>query len=71
MQWFRLTPKNMDANFDAIELAFASGKLSVMELFDGMGQVTRLEFTTPSKNASMAASTFTFAIPEGVDVIRQ
>ncbi len=42
-----------------------------MELKDGFGQITRLQFEDIKRNPSFNAGTFRFTPPKGVDVIKQ
>lgn len=69
--WFRLTPKNPESNFDEIQLAFDQRQFRIMELKDGFGQITRLQFEDIKRNPSFKAGTFRFTPPKGVDVIKQ
>ncbi len=69
--WFRLIPKNPESNFDEIQLAFDQRQFRIMELKDGFGQITRLQFEDIKRNPSFKAGTFRFTPPKGVDVIKQ
>ncbi|KPK41075.1 MAG: hypothetical protein AMJ69_00165 [Gammaproteobacteria bacterium SG8_47] len=69
MVWFELTPREPDANFERVRLAFANGALREMELSDGLGQVTTLEFSDLVKNPRLDDALFRFVPPAGVDII--
>jgi outer membrane lipoprotein carrier protein len=69
--WFQLTPKAPGSNFDEIQLAFDQHQFRIMEMKDGFGQITRLQFQNIRRNPSFNAKTFRFTPPKGVDVIKQ
>ena len=69
-QTFLLTPKDKNSPFSRIELQFANNKLVAMQLYDQLGQHTVLNFSNIKLNQPLAASTFQFVPPKGVDVIR-
>jgi len=70
LYWMQLTPKQEESGFEKLLLAFRGNDLSVMELKDAFGQVTRIEFSQLVKNPVINPSEFSFKIPKGVDVIR-
>jgi len=70
LYWMQLTPKQEESGFEKLLLAFRGSDLSVMELKDAFGQVTRIEFSRLVKNPKIDPSEFIFRIPKGVDVIR-
>ncbi len=67
--WFELTPREPEANFERVRLAFANGTLREMELSDSLGQVTTLEFSELVKNPKLDNDLFRFVPPAGVDII--
>ena len=69
LDWFGLEPKAEDASFARIRLGFAGEELRRMELLDRFDQTTRLDFDDLRRNPAVPAGAFTFAPPEGVDVI--
>lgn len=69
IDWFHLTPKNPDSQFDHVRLGFTGKNLYVMELYDSFGQRTQLKFSKLQYNPKISADTFTFTPPDGVDVI--
>lgn len=71
LTWFRLIPKSSENQFEEIQLGFDTQQIRVMELKDGFGRITRLEFADIKRNASFSADTFRFTPPAGVDVIEQ
>lgn len=70
LSWLLLTPKKPEeAPFDRARLGFNPQGLARMELFDGLGQRTLMQFTGWKRNPEFAAGTFTFVPPPGVDVV--
>ncbi|VAX14105.1 Outer membrane lipoprotein carrier protein LolA [hydrothermal vent metagenome] len=69
VDWYRLTPKQNDAGFESVFLAFKNNTLTKMEMLDSFGQTTRLEFSDMKVNIRLADKTFTFIPPKGVDII--
>jgi len=69
LSWVRLEPREEDATFDSVHLGLFGGSLKVMEMVDGLGQRTRIEFVQLARNARIDPASFRFTPPEGVDVI--
>ena len=66
-----LRPKDKEANFEKITLAFAGDNLQMMELKDAFGQLTRLTFSNLQRNPILDSKLFEFTPPAGVDVINE
>lgn len=71
LSWFRLIPRSTENQFEEIQLGFDDEQIRIMELKDGFGRITRLEFDDIRRNPSFSAETFHFTPPPGVDVLRQ
>ncbi len=71
MDWYKLNPLKTDGGFESVYLAFKNNQLSVMEMLDSFGQTTRLEFSAMNVNRPVAANSFKFSPPKGVDIIGQ
>ena len=69
--WLQLVPRQEEAGFEKLLLAFSGPNLQIMELKDAFGQVTRLTFSNLIQNPKIAPSVFAFEIPPGVDVISE
>jgi outer membrane lipoprotein carrier protein len=70
LEWLDLTPRKPDeAPFDRARLGFGATGLVRMEMFDGLGQRTVMGFSAWKRNPTFAAGSFTFKVPEGVDVV--
>jgi len=66
--WVELLPKDSDAGFTSIKLAFKGKDLSEMLLLDNLGQITQLRFSSIKRNPSVDASRFQFKAPTGADI---
>ncbi|MFA7617973.1 MAG: outer membrane lipoprotein chaperone LolA [Thiohalomonadaceae bacterium] len=69
LTWIELNPKRQDASFESVQLALEDSTLRVMEMVDGFGQRTRLQFERIERNPRLDADAFRFTPPKGVDVI--
>lgn len=69
LYWLELVPTDQQASFTGVRLAFNSRHLAVMELLDGFGQTTRLNFTNMQYNPRIEPTVFRFTPPPDVDVI--
>lgn len=70
LEWLDLTPRKPDeAPFDRARLGFGATGLVRMEMFDGLGQRTVMGFSAWKRNPTFAAGSFTFKVPEGVDIV--
>jgi len=69
LEWVRLTPKVQDTDFQNVKMGFRGNMVSVMELKDVLGNLTRITFRHVILNPSIPDSLFQFTPPAGADVI--
>lgn len=69
LYWVTLLPREKDASFQEVRLGFGEKNLHRMELMDGFGQLTTLEFMGMQSNVEVPEGSFSFEPPRGVDVI--
>jgi outer membrane lipoprotein carrier protein len=69
IEWVQLSPRRKDSGYEDIRIGFAQGKLRVLEMVDGFGQVTRVTFQSSRENPRIEPNRFSFTPPEGVDVV--
>jgi len=69
LRWVQLLPRQKDTGFEELRLGFDARSLRRMELVDGFGQLTRLDFSNVQENVTLPADAFRFVPPKGVDVI--
>jgi outer membrane lipoprotein carrier protein len=71
LAWVRATPQARDGAFQLLRVGFRGAELAVIEVLDGFGQRSRLEFTRFEANVAVPADRFRFVPPAGADVIEQ
>jgi outer membrane lipoprotein carrier protein len=69
LDWLEVRPYNEDSLFDKVRLGFNRNTLEVMELYDHFGQKTTIKLSRLERNPVTPADTYTFTIPDGVDVV--
>ncbi len=69
LKMFQLNPLNAENQFQRIHIGFHGRFLFTMVMYDNLGQVTRVNFKNPKRNADVDPSIFKFTVPDGVDVI--
>src|SRR5678816_1292760 len=69
VEWLDAKPKDREAGFERIRMAFNAEGLQAMELTDNFGQTTILRFTALEANARVDAKEFRFEPPKGADVL--
>jgi len=69
LDWVKLVPRAVGADFSSLLIAFDAGRPEVLEIVDGLEQTTRLRFADVVVNDPVDDGLFEFALPPGVDVI--
>ena len=69
MRWLDLTPRDIESEYETVRLGFREGEVAAMELFDNLGQKTRIDFQDVRRNPPLEDGLFEFSPPAGVDVI--
>lgn len=69
LAWVQLDPRQEDAHFTRIRLAFDRDTLHTMEIVDGFGQTLGIRFIGLRRNPPLDPSGFEFVPPAGVDVV--
>lgn len=67
--FFILRPLDSSGNFERLRIGFEDNVLSILELYDSLGQLTRITMTNSRQNPVVDLSTFIAKIPEDYDVI--
>jgi outer membrane lipoprotein carrier protein len=67
--WLRLLPREEEPEFRYADLVFQDNQLRAMHLHDSLGQRNVLMFGDWARNPELAADTFRFVPPEGVDIV--
>ncbi len=71
LDWVRMIPRSQDSGFTDVRIAFAGGKLQLLEMKDNFGQTTRMSFSNIEENADISEQKFKFIPPPGVDVFEE
>ena len=69
LDWLEAFPKTDDTMFEKVRMGFKGNTLDTMELYDHLGQVTRIRFSGIQRNPGLGPNTFIFTPPDGVDVL--
>ena len=67
--WLELTPKDLEAQYRSLRLAFLDNDLKGMMLFDNLGQATLITFTNTSRNPQLDRELFRFSPQPDIDII--
>lgn len=71
LQWVQATPKTKEGQLHSMKAGFRGDELAVLEILDGFGQRSVLQFSGMQVNAAVAADAFRFQPPQGADVVKQ
>jgi outer membrane lipoprotein carrier protein len=71
LAWVRATPKAKDGPFESVRIGFRGQTLAAIEIVDGFGQRSRIEFGDLVVNPKLPPETFRFVVPPGADVVEQ
>ena len=70
VDWVQLIPRGADVSFRAIRVGMQGREIRAIEMDDGFGQTTRIEFFDIEYNPSLAGELFRFEPPPGADIVR-
>ena len=65
------TPKHADGTLQSLRIRFKGKELSAVEIVDGFGQKSLLQFEGITANVAIPAERFRFQLPSGADLIEQ
>jgi outer membrane lipoprotein carrier protein len=73
LDWVQAVPRDKEAlsNLQSLRVGFKGSTLAAVELIDGFGQRSLLTFSALTTNVTLAADTFRFLPPPGVEVLTQ
>jgi outer membrane lipoprotein carrier protein len=71
MDWLELVPRDPEAPFERIQLAFADGMLQRMETRDRFGQISRMVFHNMQRNIPLDDELFRFNNADRWDLFTQ
>ena len=70
VDWFQLVPRSADAAFRALRIGLEGDEIRAIEMDDGFGQTTRIDFFDVEYNLPLTDELFRFVPPPEADVIR-
>ncbi len=70
-QWVLATPKSRDGQLQSVRLGFRQGQLATLEMLDGFGQRSVMQFGPLDTQAGLKPGNFAFQPPPGADLLRQ
>ena len=70
VDWFQLVPRGADAAFRALRIGLQGDEIRALEMDDGFGQTTRIDFFDVEYNPRLADVLFQFVPPPDADVVR-
>ena len=68
--WYRLSPKAPNPEFQWVEIGIADGEIKIMHIVDTLRQLIVLNFSSVETNMPINDGFFNFNPPPGVDVIQ-
>jgi outer membrane lipoprotein carrier protein len=71
LQWVLATPRGKDNNLRSLRLGWRGNELAALDIVDGFGQRSRLDFSKVETNAALPAQRFQYTPPAGADVLNQ
>lgn len=72
LDWAQALPKVREgAVFQSLRVGFKGKQLAAVEIVDGFGQRSRLDFGNVVANPTLPPEAFKFTVPKGADVVEQ
>lgn len=71
VDWVQASPKQADSGVQSLKVGFKGGELAAVDVVDGFGQRSLLQFSGVAVNVSPPAERFRFVLPTGADLIEQ
>jgi len=72
LDWVQATPKQTEgATFQSLKIGFKGRELAALDIVDGFGQRSKLDFSAVVNNPSLSSERFRFVLPAGADLIEQ
>lgn len=69
VNWLQATPIKKDSLYEKIRVGMRDGRPAEVEIYDSLGQVTRLSLFNWDISPTFEANYFKFVLPQGVDMI--
>ncbi|OGV32297.1 MAG: outer membrane lipoprotein carrier protein LolA [Legionellales bacterium RIFCSPHIGHO2_12_FULL_35_11] len=69
--YFTLLAKSPEASFEKVQLVFTGDLINGIDLFDQLGQHTKVTLDKVAINQKLSSALFKFIVPKGTDVVTQ
>lgn len=71
LDWVQATPRQSENQIQQLRIGFRGKDLAAIEILDGFGQRTLMQFNAAQFNLSLTSERFRFELPKGADLIEQ
>lgn len=71
VDWVQATPRQADGSLQSLKIGFKGKELAALEVVDGFGQRSLLQFSAVATNVPLAPERFRFVLPAGADLVEQ
>lgn len=71
LQWVQATPKNKEGQVHSVKIGFRGNDLAALDIVDGFGQRSQIQFSNLQVNADIPVATFQFKPPVNADLVKQ
>jgi outer membrane lipoprotein carrier protein len=71
LQGVQATPRTKEGQLHNVKIGFRGNDLAALDIVDGFGQRSQINFSKMELNADIAASTFQFKPPVNADLVKQ
>ena len=71
LQWVQATPRTKEGQLHNVKIGFRGNDLAALDIVDGFGQRSQINFSKMELNADIPASTFQFKPPVNADLVKQ
>ncbi len=71
VDWVQATPRQGDGGLQSLKIGFRGPELAAIDVVDGFGQRSLLQFSSVNTNVPIPPDRFKFVLPSGADLIEQ
>lgn len=71
LAWAQALPRTKEGGFQSVQVGFRAGQIAAVEIVDGFGQRSVLQFGGFTANPALPPDRFKFTVPAGADLIEQ
>lgn len=71
LEWVQALPRQTESGVQSLKVGFKGRDLAALEIIDGFGQRSRLDFSGVVTNPALNPEAFKFVLPAGADLLEQ